>query len=159
MQWKSCWTVKLYTDSKHDSHCTGGWVDPRTGLHRCGKFHSPPPPGHDRMKTLRRWNLTSFFSAFNNTVSTNYLHVFRFLLGKFQCCSSYNELNTAAFRQTAVTVNAMTGLLRCELPSSRYATNLSRLAITLLKYIHHNKEDIYHSPTTEKKRNYQREGR
>jgi hypothetical protein len=27
------------------THCTGGWVGPRTGLDRCGK--SRPPPGFD----------------------------------------------------------------------------------------------------------------
>ena len=33
----------LYRRERHGTHCTGGWVGPRAGLHRCGK--SRPPPG------------------------------------------------------------------------------------------------------------------
>jgi hypothetical protein len=35
----------LYPLGKPGTHCTGGWVDPRAGLDRCGK--SRPPPGFD----------------------------------------------------------------------------------------------------------------
>ena len=30
---------------RHSTHCTGGWVDPKAGLDRCGK--SRPTPGFD----------------------------------------------------------------------------------------------------------------
>jgi len=36
----------LYPRERPGTHCTGGWVGPRTGLDRCGK--SCPPPGFDR---------------------------------------------------------------------------------------------------------------
>jgi len=35
----------LYPRERPGTHCTRGWVGPRAGLDRCGKFH--PPPGFD----------------------------------------------------------------------------------------------------------------
>ena len=32
----------LYRREKPGTHCTGGWVGPRAGLYRCGKFRHPP---------------------------------------------------------------------------------------------------------------------
>ena len=37
--------VALPTGKRHDTHCIGGWVIPRTGPKGCGKSH--PPPGFD----------------------------------------------------------------------------------------------------------------
>ena len=35
----------LYPRERHGTHCTGGWVGPRAGMDKCGKFH--PPPGFE----------------------------------------------------------------------------------------------------------------
>ena len=35
----------LYPRERPGTYCTGGWVDPRAGLDKCGK--SRPPPGFD----------------------------------------------------------------------------------------------------------------
>ena len=35
----------LYPRERAGTHCTGGWVGPRTGLDKCGK--SRPAPGFD----------------------------------------------------------------------------------------------------------------
>ena len=37
---------QLYPMQRPGTHCTGGWVGPRTGLDGCGK--SRPTPGFDR---------------------------------------------------------------------------------------------------------------
>jgi hypothetical protein len=106
-----CWTVKLYTVCKHDTHCTGGWVGPRVGLDRCEKSRLLLPPGRDRIEPFRRWNLPSYISASSNTVATNSLHVFLFLSGKCSCCSSYAQLNAAVVHhQHAVTANGVTSV-------------------------------------------------
>jgi len=52
----------LYTRERPGTHCTGGWVEPRVGLDRCGK--SRPPPGFDPwtfqlVANRYPWNFTS----------------------------------------------------------------------------------------------------
>ena len=32
---------RLYLRERPGTHCTGGWVGPRVGLDRCGKFRPP----------------------------------------------------------------------------------------------------------------------
>ena len=32
----------LYPRERPGTHCTGGWVGPRAGLDRCGKYRLPP---------------------------------------------------------------------------------------------------------------------
>jgi len=35
----------LYPQERPSTHCTGGWVDSKAGVYKCGKFR--PPPGFD----------------------------------------------------------------------------------------------------------------
>jgi len=98
-------SVALYPRERPGTHCTGGWVGSRAGLHRCGK--SRLPPGFDP-RTVQP--VASRYTDFATRLT-------KFLVVLFKCCirhcplefTQHNTLLNSLLRQCDILNNLQLG--------------------------------------------------